>query len=456
MTQETLVVRGAREHNLKNITVELPRDRLIVITGLSGSGKSSLAFDTIYAEGQRRYVESLSAYARQFLGRMEKPKVERIDGLSPTLLIDQKTVNRNPRSTVGTITEIHDHLRLLFARLGEPRCPACGAPVGGQTVDGIVGTILQQRAGRRLAVLAPVVRDRKGEYRKDLEGWRLKGFTRAWIDGVERRLDDPPELKRNVRHTIELVVDRLRLEPARRERLAEAVETAATLADGLVTVRGEDGAAEGWSTANTCPEGHGDFPELEPRLFSFNSPHGACPDCQGLGVLERASEARVVRDPELTIREGALAVTRKSGGALAFPNVDFRFLEQVARAHGFDLDTPWRELSAEARALVLKGTGEERYRATASWAGKKYQGAISYEKRFRGVLPALERAWKNGQRRSFVERFLEERPCPECGGSRLKDVARAVRVADATLPELSRTSIGELPAALERLPLAGR
>ena len=291
MTLTDIVVHGASEHNLRHVDVTIPRLALTTITGVSGSGKSSLAFDTIYQEGQRRYVESLSAYARQFLGRIEKPKVDRIEGLSPALLIDQKTVNRNPRSTVGTITEIWDHLRLLYARLGEPHCPECGAVVAGQTRDAIVDTLLLRYAGRRLMVLAPIVRDRKGEYRKELEAWRLKGFTRAIVDGVERRLDEPIELKRLVRHTIDLVIDRLSPAAERRPRLAEAVETAASLAEGLVGVRLEDGETTSFSTLKTCPRGHGEFPELEPRLFSFNSPHGACPECQGLGVRLSASAA---------------------------------------------------------------------------------------------------------------------------------------------------------------------
>src|SRR5262245_51073461 len=366
MVLRDIVVKGASEHNLQSLDVTIPRLALTTITGVSGSGKSSRAFDTIWQEGQRRYVESLSAYARQFLGRMEKPRVERIDGLSPTLLIDQKTVNRNPRSTVGTVTEIHDHLRLLFARLGQPHCPTCGVPVGGQTLDAIVAAILAQRAGQRVALLAPVVRDRKGEYRKDLEGWRLKGFTRAWIDGAEQRLDQPPELKRNVRHTIELVVDRITVDVARRDRLSEAVETAATLADGLVVVRGEDGSTVGFSTANACPNGHGDFPELEPRLFSFNSPHGACPACDGLGERRQPDPRKLVKDAGKSIRDGALAVMDERG-YLRFVRLGKKSLEALAAAFDIDLDAPWKDLPAKARKLLLHGSGEREVTLEWSW-----------------------------------------------------------------------------------------
>jgi len=456
VTLSDIVVKGASEHNLQSLDVTIPRLALTTITGVSGSGKSSLAFDTIWQEGQRRYVESLSAYARQFLGRMEKPKVERIDGLSPTLLIDQKSVNRNPRSTVGTITEIHDHLRLLFARLGEPRCPTCGAPVGGQTVDGIVGAILQQRAGQRLAVLAPVVRDRKGEYRKDLEGWRLKGFTRAWIDGVERRLDEPIELKRNVRHTLELVVDRVLVEPARRERLSEAVETAATLADGLLVVRGEDGAAAGYSTSNTCPVGHGDFPELEPRLFSFNSPHGACPACDGLGERRQPDARKIVRDDTLSVRDGALS-TMDERGYLRFVRLGRKSLETLARAFDIDLDVPWRSLPAKARKLLLRGSGDRD--VTLEWAWTSADGQTTVRGRdtkpFEGILPAIARcAEQPGY--PGLDRYMSTSTCEECEGSRLNAAARAVLFRGKRLPDVSALTVEEAARFFEGLQLGAR
>ncbi|MBM3985559.1 MAG: excinuclease ABC subunit UvrA, partial [Planctomycetes bacterium] len=451
-----IVVRGAAEHNLQALDVTIPRLALTTITGVSGSGKSSLAFDTIWQEGQRRYVESLSAYARQFLGRMEKPRVERIDGLSPTLLIDQKTVNRNPRSTVGTITEIHDHLRLLYARLGSPRCPTCGAPVSGQPPDAIVATLMAQRAGQRVAVLAPVVRDRKGEYRKDLEGWRLKGFARAWIDGVERRLDEPLELKRNVRHTIELVVDRLRLEAPRRDRLAEAVETAAVLADGLVVVRGEDGAASAYSTANTCPDGHGDFPELEPRLFSFNSPHGACPACDGLGERRQPDPRRAVKDEALSIRQGALAVM-DDNGYLRYVRIGKKSLESLAQAFDIDLDAPWRTLPARARRLLLHGSGERE--VTLEWAWTSPDGRSTIRGRdtkpFQGILPAIARcAGLPGY--PGIEKYLATIPCADCGGSRLNAAARAVLFRERRLTELEAQTVEEAGAFFAGLQLSPR
>ncbi len=456
MALSDIVVRGASEHNLQSLDVTIPRLALTTITGVSGSGKSSLAFDTIWQEGQRRYVESLSAYARQFLGRMEKPRVEQIDGLSPTLLIDQKTVNRNPRSTVGTVTEIHDHLRLLYARLGQPRCPTCGAPVSGQAPDAIVAALLAQRAGQRLAVLAPVVRDRKGEYRKDLEGWRLKGFARAWIDGVERRLDEPLELKRNVRHTIELVVDRLRVEAARRERLAEAVETAAVLADGLVVVRGEDGVAAAFSTANTCPDGHGDFPELEPRLFSFNSPHGACAACDGLGERRQPDPRRVVRDEALSIRQGALAVM-DDNGYLRYVRLGKKSLQSLAEAFEIDLDAPWRALPARARRLLLHGSGEREI--TLEWAWTSSDGRATIRGRdtkpFEGILPAIARcAEMPGY--PGIEKYLATIPCADCGGSRLNAAARAVLFRDRRLTELTALPIAEAGAFFAGLTLGAR
>ncbi|HEX5010385.1 MAG TPA: excinuclease ABC subunit UvrA, partial [Planctomycetota bacterium] len=456
MVLSDIVVKGASEHNLQSLDVTIPRLALTTITGVSGSGKSSLAFDTIWQEGQRRYVESLSSYARQFLGRMEKPKVERIDGLSPTLLIDQKTVNRNPRSTVGTITEIHDHLRLLFARLGQPRCPVCGAPVAGQTIDAIVAAILAQRAGQRVALLAPVVRDRKGEYRKDLEGWRLKGFTRAWIDGSEKRLDEPADLKRNVRHTIELVVDRIKVEAVRRDRLAEAVETAATLADGLVVVRGEDGAPSSYSTANTCPEGHGDFPELEPRLFSFNSPHGSCPACDGLGERSQPDPRKIVKDEKLSIRGGALAVMDERG-YLRFVRLGKKSLEALAAAFDIDLDKPWRELPPRARRLLLHGSGDKEVTLEWAWTSADGQTTIRGKdtKPFEGLVPAIARcAEQPGY--PGLDRFLSTIACAECEGTRLNPAARSVVFRDKRITDVSALTVEEAAAFTQGLTLTPR
>ena len=306
MSRDELVVHGAREHNLKNVTVRLPRNRLVCITGLSGSGKSSLAFDTIYAEGQRRYVESLSAYARQFLQMMEKPDVDSIDGLSPAISIDQKTTSRNPRSTVGTVTEVYDYLRLLYARVGRPHCPICGRPITGQSLESIVDQILQLPEGTRFTVNAPVVRDRKGEYRELFEELRSDGFTRVKVDGEQRLLEEPIELDKKFKHTIEVVVDRLVMKPDLRTRLAQSVETAAGLAEGLVVIDVVDGDELTFSEKFACPEHGVSLPELQPRIFSFNSPHGACPRCTGLGAQQEIDPDLLVPDPTISIGEGAL------------------------------------------------------------------------------------------------------------------------------------------------------
>jgi len=457
MTLRDIVVRGASEHNLRQVDVTIPRLALTTITGVSGSGKSSLAFDTIYREGQRRYVESLSAYARQFLGRMEKPKVERIDGLSPTVLIDQKTVNRNPRSTVGTITEIHDHLRLLFARLGTPRCPTCGVPLSARTVDDVVERLVADHAGRRVVLLAPVVRDRKGEYRRDLEGWRLKGFTRAWIDGAERRLDERVALRRNVRHTIELVVDRLRVEEGKRGRLAEAVARACELADGLVGLRVDGGEARVLSTRNTCPEGHGEFAELEPRLFSFNSPHGACATCDGLGVSRQPDETRIVADPGLSIREGALRPYNVKTGFMSFVRLGPRSLERLAREFDVDLDRPWRRLPRRARDLVLYGSGDREITLTWEWRDPKSARIVRGRdtRPYVGLVPAIERILEMGALRQ-VERYLSVSPCPDCDGTRLGEHARHVFFRGRRITDLDELTVDELAAWFATLELDGR
>ncbi len=456
MTAGAIEIQGARQNNLAGVDVDIPRNRLVAITGVSGSGKSSLAFDTLFREGQRRFLETLSAYARQFLGRMEKPDVDRIDGLSPAIAVDQQAIQRGPRSTVGTVTEIVDHLRVLFARAGTAHCPEhADEPLASQTPEAIVRAVEQGFAGENVHLLAPLVRDRKGEHRGVLEELRKKGFVRVRADGTVRRIEEVGTLERYKRHTIEVVVDRLKVVPEALSRLREAVDGALELGEGDLVVLGTKGE-RGFSLQRTCPRCGREAPPLEPRLFSFNSPHGACPRCDGMGSLRRPSAKLVVGDPRLSIREGALLVTRASGGALLFPHVDFDFLERVGQVHGFDLDTPWKELAPGARALVLMGTGARRHAARASWSGKKYQGSVSYQKRYRGVLPALERALEQGQRRSFVARFLEERPCPECEGSRLNEIARAVRLSGVTLPALTGTSIARLGERLEALPLTAR
>src|SRR5213596_3281279 len=352
MPVEELVVHGATEHNLKDVTVRLPRNALICITGLSGSGKSSLAFDTIYAEGQRRYVESLSAYARQFLQMMEKPDVDSIEGLSPAISIDQKTTSRNPRSTVGTVTEIYDYLRLLYARVGRPHCPVCGRLISGQSIDSIVEQILSLPHGTRFTVNAPIVRDRKGEYKDRFEELRNEGFTRVKVDGEQHTLDEPPTLDKKFKHTIEVVVDRLIMKEDLRTRLTQSVETAVALAEGLVVVdRVDENEATTYSQNFACPEHGVSLPELQPRIFSFNSPHGACPRCTGLGAQQEIDPDLLVPDPTLSISEGAL---------VPWSVVNTSFYESVIHAiaerYEIDLATSWQELPEERQNLFLYGT----------------------------------------------------------------------------------------------------
>src|SRR6478609_8979313 len=367
---DELVVHGAREHNLKNVTVRIPRNALVCVTGLSGSGKSSLAFDTIYAEGQRRYVESLSAYARQFLQMMEKPDVDSIEGLSPAISIDQKTTSRNPRSTVGTVTEIYDYLRLLYARVGRPHCPVCGRPIAGQSIDSIVEQILALPEGTRFTVNAPVVRDRKGEYRELFEELRNEGFTRVKVDGEQHLLDEAPALDKKFKHTIEVVVDRLVMKEDLRTRLTQAVETAVALAEGLVTVdvvtelSDEDrraGLRESYTYSErfACPEHGVSLPELQPRIFSFNSPHGACPRCTGLGAQQEIDPDLLVPDPSLSIDEGAL-VPWAVGGSSFYESV----IQAIADRYEIPTDRPWQELTEEQQGWFLNGTGGERIYVT--------------------------------------------------------------------------------------------
>ncbi|MBA2568089.1 MAG: excinuclease ABC subunit UvrA, partial [Actinobacteria bacterium] len=348
---DELVVHGAREHNLKDVTVTLPRNKLVTITGLSGSGKSSLAFDTIYAEGQRRYVESLSAYARQFLQMMEKPDVDSIDGLSPAISIDQKTTSRNPRSTVGTVTEIYDYLRLLYARAGRPHCPVCGLPIAGQSIDTIVDQVLRLADGTRFTVNSPVVRDRKGEYKDVFEELRADGFTRVKVDGDLRMLEDEIVLDKKFKHTIEVVVDRLVMKPDLRTRLTQSIETAVSLAEGLVVIDIADGEELTFSEQFACSEHGVSLPELQPRIFSFNSPHGACPRCQGLGAQQEIDPDLLVPDPSLSIGEGAL-VPWSVGSSSFYEAVT----QGIADKWELDLDQPWQDMTEEHQNLFLYGT----------------------------------------------------------------------------------------------------
>ena len=438
MGTDTLVIHGAREHNLKNITLELPRNALIVFTGLSGSGKSSLAFDTIYAEGQRRYVESLSAYARQFLGQMEKPDVDFIEGLSPAISIDQKSTSRNPRSTVGTITEIYDYLRVLYARIGHPHCPTCGRPIGRQTPDQIVDQVMQLPEGTRFQVLAPVVRGRKGEYEKLLKDLAGKGFVRARIDGEVRELAEPIRLPRHYKHTIEVVVDRLVAKQDIRRRVADSVESALELTEGLVAIAvqthdGED--VQTYSQALACTFDGLSFDELQPRNFSFNSPYGACQTCDGLGIRLEVDAALVVPDPDLSIAEGALAPW--SSSRLEYWD---RVLAAVAETHGFSTSTPWKKLTKKARDVVMFGSDEEIYVKYKN----RYGRTRSYWTTYEGVLPAVERRHvetDSESQRERLEEFMREVPCRACGGARLRPESLAVTVGDLNISQLTDRSI---------------
>ena len=434
--KENIVIRGAREHNLKNIDIEIPRDKLTVVTGLSGSGKSSLAFDTIYAEGQRRYVESLSSYARQFLGQMDKPDVDSIDGLSPAISIDQKTTGRNPRSTVGTVTEIHDYLRLLWARIGVPHCPECGREIRQQTVDEMVDIVCRNPEGTRLQVLSPVVRGRKGEHRDLLEKARKNGFVRARIDGEAYELDDPPKLDKNKKHSIDIVVDRLILRTGKefRQRLADGIETATTHSGGLVTVDMFDLGENVFSMNYACPDCGISIEELAPRMFSFNSPFGACPTCDGLGVLMKISRDALFPDESLSLRDGAL-------NAMGFNTGDdngiaAQYFAALGDKYGFTVDTPVSEIPEKGMNAILYGTGKEK--VTITYEGAR--GVSSYSTAFEGVIPTLERRYKETSSESMkqaYEEYMSEEICPDCRGMRLKREARAVTVGGKNLPEIS-------------------
>ncbi len=423
---DRLIVRGAREHNLKDVSLDLPRDALIVFTGLSGSGKSSLAFDTIFAEGQRRYVESLSAYARQFLGQMDKPDVDFIEGLSPAVSIDQKSTSRNPRSTVGTITEVYDYLRLLYARIGRPHCPVCGRTIARQTPQQIVDRMLELEEGTRFQVLAPVVRGRKGEYTELFRELQTKGYSRARVDGVIVRLDEAtagqlPALKKYEKHDIEVVVDRLAVKDTARRRLTDSVETALSLSGGLVIIDLVDLPADDphrermFSEHLACLYDDLSFEELEPRSFSFNSPWGACPDCTGLGTRMEVDPELVVPDPAKTLAGGAIAPW--SGGHVS--DYFIRLIEALGAALGFSIDTPWHRLSAKSRDALLGGYDAQvhvRYR-------NRYGRERSYYTSFEGAIPYIERRHSDAESDSSRERFasfMREVPCPSCHGSRLQ------------------------------------
>ena len=455
---DQLIIRGAREHNLKDVSLDLPRDSLIVFTGLSGSGKSSLAFDTIFAEGQRRYVESLSAYARQFLGQMDKPDVDFIEGLSPAVSIDQKSTSKNPRSTVGTITEVYDYLRLLYARAGRPHCPTCGEPISRQTPQQIVDRVMQLDEGTRFQVLAPVIRGRKGEYVDLFRQLQTQGFSRVRVDGATFPLTEPPTLDKQKKHTIEVVVDRLAAKASAKRRLTDSVETALGLASGLVVFDFVDlpaddpGREHKYSERMACPNEHPiDTDELEPRSFSFNSPFGACSDCHGLGTRMEVDPELVVTDPSATLGEGAISPW--SGAHVS----DFfqRLLGALGQELGFDLDTPWEDLPAKARKSILDGHPTKvhvRHR-------NRYGRERSYHTAFEGVRPYIERRHREAESDTSRERFegfMREVPCPVCAGSRLKPVSMAVTIGGLNIAELCAMSIDETADFLRTVELSAR
>ncbi len=454
---DRLIIRGAREHNLRDVNLDLPRDAMIVFTGLSGSGKSSLAFDTIFAEGQRRYVESLSSYARQFLGQMDKPDVDFIEGLSPAVSIDQKSTSRNPRSTVGTITEVYDYLRLLFARIGQPHCPNCGRPIARQTPQQIVDRVLAMDEGTRFQVLAPVIRGRKGEYVDLFAELQAKGYARVRVDGVVHPLTEPPKLKKQEKHSIEVVVDRLTVKSSAKQRLTDSVETALGLAGGLLVLElvdlPEDDAHRErmFSEHLACPECDLSFEALEPRSFSFNSPYGACTACTGIGTRKEVDAELVVPDPERTLGEGAVQPWATGH------NMDYflRLLGALGDQVGFDLDTPWRKLPSRAQKAVLQGSEAQvhvRYR-------NRYGRERSYYASFEGVIPFIERRHAETDSdwsRDRYEGYMRDVPCPECGGARLKPEVLAVTIDKRNIAEVCRMSIGECTAFCTEVALDDR
>ena len=457
MVGESLVVRGAREHNLKDVSLDLPRDALIVFTGLSGSGKSSLAFDTIFAEGQRRYVESLSAYARQFLGQMDKPDVDFIEGLSPAVSIDQKSTSRNPRSTVGTITEVYDYLRLLYARIGKPHCPECGDPISRQTPQQIVDQVLDLPAKTRFQVLAPLVRDRKGEYGELFQQLQTQGYSRARVDGVVYGLDEVPKLKKQERHTVEVVVDRLTVNKESRRRLTDSVETALSLGHGYVVldfVDREEGDPEReriYSEHLACPKDGLSFEELEPRSFSFNSPFGACPECSGLGTTREVDIELVVPDVDRSLSEGAIAPWSRGTVSGYFS----RLLEAIADEIGVDVETPWKKIPARSKKVILEGYDEAihvQYR-------NRYGRRRSYYTEYEGVVPYVKRRHAEAETDASRERFegyMREVPCSACSGSRLKPLTLAVTIEGKSIADIASLPIGEAADVLSSLALSER
>lgn len=453
MPQKNIIVKGAREHNLKNIDVEIPRDKLVVFTGLSGSGKSSLAFDTIYAEGQRRYVESLSSYARQFLGQMEKPQVDYIEGLSPAISIDQKTTSKNPRSTVGTVTEIYDYLRLLYARIGIPHCPVCGREISRQTVDDIVDSVLELPEGTRIQVMAPIARGKKGQFVKELESAKKDGYVRVRVDGIIYDLSEKIELDKNKKHNIEIVVDRLVVKESIRSRLADSIETATGLSNGILLVDVIDGEEKLYSLDYACPEHGVSIEELEPRMFSFNNPFGACPTCSGLSVFMKPDPDLIVPDKNLSLRQGAIKASgwnNADGGTIAQ-----MYMEGIANKYDFTLDTPFKDIPADGVDAIMYGTKGEKLKLTR----RNEYGTGSYMTAFEGICNNIERRYKettSDWSRAELEQCMSTVKCPECHGARLRKESLCVTVGGINIDEFANKSIVKAIEFLDSLTLTDR
>ena len=449
-----ITIEGAREHNLKNVSLKIPRDKMIVFTGLSGSGKSSLAFDTIYAEGQRRYMESLSSYARMFLGQADKPDVDKISGLSPAISIDQKSTNRNPRSTVGTVTEIYDYLRLLYARIGIPHCPKCGKVIERQTVDQMVDRIMELPEKTRFQIMSPVVRGRKGEHEKILERAAKSGFSRAIIDGIQYSLDEEIKLKKNNKHNIDIIVDRLAMKEGIEKRLADSIETALKLSDGLLKVDVIDGEMMNFSDSFSCPDCGISIDEIEPRSFSFNNPFGACPVCTGLGFRQEMDVDLMVPDKKRSINDGAFAVPGwvSSGDDKSFSHAVF---EALSREYGFSLDTPWRELSDDAKNVILYGTKGHKVMVYYN----SQRGSGRYSLAFEGVIRNVTQRYNetgSEAAKAEYESFMTYTPCAECNGMRLKKESLAITVCDKNIYDITQMPIGELYKFISGLDITER
>ncbi len=451
MVQENISVRGARVNNLKNVSLSIPRDKLVVFTGLSGSGKSSLAFDTIYAEGQRRYIESMSSYARMFLGQADKPDVDAIDGLSPVIAIDQKTTSRNPRSTVGTVTEIYDYLRLLFARVGHPHCPKCGKEVRRQSVDEMVDAVCHYPEGTRLSILAPVIRGKKGEHEKLMQDALRSGYLRVRVDGGMYELDDPPKLDRQKKHTVELVVDRVVMRPEARQRIADSMETAMRESGGLVTVYNhQDDTEEVFSENYACPDCGVNLPELAPRLFSFNNPYGACPECGGLGVKMKVSEALIVPDPSRSLREGAIQCAGWNSGEAG--TIAWQMYTALSEHLHFSLDTPYAELPEKVRHALMYGLGDEKINVNYQTAN----GQGIYKTAYEGVIHSIERRYtetNSETMKAAYQEYMAEEPCPRCHGRRLKPEALAVTVGEMDISGFCDLSVEKARDFMRNLSL---